>query len=428
MPRMAYAAVPAGRSAGSVTRPPGRARGWVLTSCLWALTLLLRACAHEIAQPGLGLVLRGVLLPGERDTPGVFAGPVARPVHEGLVAGVDEPVREGLGDDGVGEQRVPVGGGSVGGEDQRAAGPFGDQLVEVVGLGGGELEELFVPGPAGVPAGHVRERPAGLEEPDFGAVADGQVPQGLGDVAFAHADGAVEDHGLAGVQPAQGGQVADGGGGQFGGGGEVEAFQGGLLFEPSAADALGQRHAVAAGDLVLTQHLEELQVAQFPGAGVGEAGIEGGQHPWQFQCPQRRGEPVAVGDRGGGGHGVPPIAVKTRTACPASCPSANTQPRVWLPGLVSAAAWPPVAAASHATAAVRAAGGARYSGTWMRMSWPMVSDRPVMPARSIRVAAARSACAWAASGRAGISPAPAAVLVAVVVMTSPARWGPAGRW
>src|ERR1022692_697039 len=94
-----------------------------------ALTLLLRSWPVS--------VLRGVLLLGERDTPGSFVGPVAAPVHEHLVAGVDEPVEQGFGDDWVGEERVPVGGGPVGGQHERAGGSFGDQLVEVVGLRGG---------------------------------------------------------------------------------------------------------------------------------------------------------------------------------------------------------------------------------------------------------------------------------------------------
>jgi len=62
-----------------------------------------------------------------------------RSLREELVAVVDEPVEQRLGDDGVGEQRVPVLGCPVAGQDQRRAGPFGDELVEVVGLSGGEL-------------------------------------------------------------------------------------------------------------------------------------------------------------------------------------------------------------------------------------------------------------------------------------------------
>jgi hypothetical protein len=46
-----------------------------------------------------------------------------------MVGGVDDAVEDGFGDDGVGEQRIPVDGGAVGGEDQRAVLSFGDQLV-----------------------------------------------------------------------------------------------------------------------------------------------------------------------------------------------------------------------------------------------------------------------------------------------------------
>ena len=190
-----------------------------------------------------------------------------RSLHDDLVAGVDEPVEQGFGDDRVGEQRVPVGGRPVGGQDERAAGPLGDQLVEVVGLGGGEfahaevvqdqdggageLAESLVPGQVGAPAGQVGEDPAGLGEPGLGAVPDGQVSQGLRDMGLAHPDGPVQNHGLPGVQPAQRGQVADLRGGQLGGGGQVEAFQGGLFFEPGAAQPVGQRDGLAAVDLVL---------------------------------------------------------------------------------------------------------------------------------------------------------------------------------
>jgi hypothetical protein len=39
---------------------------------------------------------------------GSFVGAVAGAVHGDLVAGVDEPAGQGFGDDGVGEQGVPV--------------------------------------------------------------------------------------------------------------------------------------------------------------------------------------------------------------------------------------------------------------------------------------------------------------------------------
>ena len=81
----------------------------------------------------------------------------------------------------------------VRGQHERAAGPFGDELVEVIGLGGGELAhrevvqdqdggpgefaEPLVPGVVGVPAGEVGQGAAGLEEPDVRAVADGEVAE-----------------------------------------------------------------------------------------------------------------------------------------------------------------------------------------------------------------------------------------------------------
>ncbi len=119
----------------------------------------------------------------------------------------------------------------------RGCGAFADELVEVVGLGGGEFPhgevvedenggagvfaEAAVPGAVGVAAGQVGQGAAGFGEADVGAGPDGEVAEGLGDVAFPDADRSVENHGLAGVQPAQCGQVADLGGGEFGAGVEV---------------------------------------------------------------------------------------------------------------------------------------------------------------------------------------------------------------
>ena len=41
------------------------------------------------------------------------------------------------------------------------------------------------------------------------------------------------------------------------------------------------------GDLVFAQDLQEVQVAEFPGAGLDEPGVEGLQHAGQLQVPQR---------------------------------------------------------------------------------------------------------------------------------------------
>ncbi len=145
-------------------------------------------------------------------------------------------------------------------------------------------------------------------------------------------DRAVQDDGLPGLQPAQGGEVADLGGGQFRGGAEVEAFERGLGLEPRAADPALQRHALAAGDLVLAQDLQEVQVAEFAGVGLGEAGVEGAEHAGQFQFAQRGGQGAAVGD-GDGGHDAASCltGVKMCTGCPANVPWAWSQPQV-LPG------------------------------------------------------------------------------------------------
>src|SRR5207253_2637928 len=67
---------------------------------------------------------------------GAAPGTVALTVQQQVVAGVEDPVQDGLADDRVGEQRVPVGRAAVGGQDQRPAGaadPLGEQLIQVVG-------------------------------------------------------------------------------------------------------------------------------------------------------------------------------------------------------------------------------------------------------------------------------------------------------
>ena len=88
------------------------------------------------------------------------------------------------------------------------------------------------------------------------------------------------------MEPAQRGEVADLRGGQFRAGGEVEPFQGGLFVEVGAAQPPVHGHALPAGDLVLAEHLQEVQVAEFAGLGLDQAGVEGFQHAGQLQRPQ----------------------------------------------------------------------------------------------------------------------------------------------
>jgi hypothetical protein len=166
-------------------------------------------------------------------------------------------------------------------------GEFADrEVVEDQHGGAGQFGQALVPAVVGVSAGEGGQHSAGFGEPHVGAVPDCKVSEGLGDVAFADTDRPVEDHRLARGQPVQRREVTDLPGGELGAGREVEAFQGGLLLELGAADPAGDGVAVAAGDLVVAEHLEELDVAEFPGSGLGEAGFEGLEHPGQLQGPQ----------------------------------------------------------------------------------------------------------------------------------------------
>jgi hypothetical protein len=45
-------------------------------------------------------------------------------------------------------------------------------------------------------------------------------------------------------------------------------------------------HAGAAGDLVFAQDLEEVDVAEFPGAGLGQPALDGLQHAGQLEGAQ----------------------------------------------------------------------------------------------------------------------------------------------
>jgi hypothetical protein len=92
---------------------------------------------------------------------------------------------------------------------------LGDQLVEVIGLAGGELAhrevvqdqqigfdvygQAFIEGAIGVTTGEIGQDAAGLVEADLGAGADGQVPHGLSDVGLPDTDGAVEDDRFSGL-------------------------------------------------------------------------------------------------------------------------------------------------------------------------------------------------------------------------------------
>jgi hypothetical protein len=127
------------------------------------------------------------------------------------------------------------------------------------------------------------------------------MPQRLGDVCLADPDGAEQNYGLSGVEPAQGGQVADLGCGEFRGGGEVELLQGDLLLELRPEQAALERDGVPSGDLVLAERLEEFQVSEFAAVGLGQAGVQGFQHARELQ----RAERVAQGGVHDAHHATP---------------------------------------------------------------------------------------------------------------------------
>src|ERR1039457_4208209 len=269
------------------------------------------------------------------------AGRVSSASRRSPVRAACPPARGGAGPPGFLKPAPAPGRGEAAGEGEGGA---------------GERGEPPVPGPVGVPAGEVGRGPAGLHEPCLGAGADREVGEGLGDVALADPDGPVEDDGLPGGQPAEGGEVADLGGGQLRGGAEVEALEGGGGLEPCAADPPVQGHAVAAGDLVLAQDLEEVQVAEVPGVRLGEAGVERAQHAGQLQGPERGCEGAAVGD-GHRAHACCSLSltwVVTRAGCPARVPADAIQAQS--PNTVRCGAGAPIAAASTPTAAALAAG------------------------------------------------------------------------
>jgi hypothetical protein len=83
---------------------------------------------------------------------------------------------------------------------------------------------------------------------------------------------------LAGVEEAEGCEIPDGGGGCLGVEQEVELLDRAQTFEARRADSAFERGGGTTGDLVLTDHLEELDVVEFTGFGLGQASFEGVEH------------------------------------------------------------------------------------------------------------------------------------------------------
>lgn len=234
---------------------------------------------------------------------------------------VSEAVESRVGHDGIREEREPVSGRAVGGEDDRATEvAFGNDLVEVFGLGHGEgLEgeviddeeiggeeaaEFGLPGVVGAGGEEGAEELGGFEEEDGVAEAAGVVAEGLGEVGLAGAGRAVEEDVLAARDEEAGGEVADGGGIEGGDGGEVEVFEGFVFLKGGTLEAEVEGVGVAALDLVLKEELEELEVAEAGLASLAEAEIEGIKHAAEL-------EGFELGDEGRrGAHAVTSGAAK----------------------------------------------------------------------------------------------------------------------
>ena len=116
------------------------------------------------------------------------------------------------------------------------------------------------------------------------------------------------------------------GGGQLGVVAEVEALQGGVGGgEPGGPDPPGDLGGVAAGELVLAQHLEELGVPEGAGAGLGQPRVQRVEHAGQAQRLEHRGEPA--GAAGGGHRCSPPNASGPRSQAGTATPGSGS----WTP-------------------------------------------------------------------------------------------------
>jgi hypothetical protein len=130
-----------------------------------------------------------------------------------------------------------------------------------------------------VTTGQIGKQARRLREADRVAGPTGGMTEGLGDVGIPHAHRPVQDNGFAVLDEAQGGEVPDEGGRSLLVVGEVELLDGGRRLEPCRTEPAFEGGGLSPVDLVLAQHLEELGVAELPGVGLGQAGLDGLEHP-----------------------------------------------------------------------------------------------------------------------------------------------------
>src|SRR4029077_11552405 len=145
----------------------------------------------------------------------------------------------------------------------------------------------------------------------------------------------------------QPGQVTDLRGGQLGVVAEVELLQGGAGREPGGPDPPGDLGGVAAGQLVLAQHLEELGVPEGAGPGLGQPRVQGVEHAGQAQRLQHGGEPCWAP---GGPRCSPPNAPGPRSQAGTPAPGSGS----WTPSCSVPAARMPLTVREDGSAGSRA--------------------------------------------------------------------------
>jgi hypothetical protein len=116
----------------------------------------------------------------------------------------------------------------------------------------------------------------------------------------------VQDRRLPGLDEPQRGQVPDLGGGDLRAVGEVEVLDGRELLEAGGPDSAVDAGGVPATQLVLAQPLEELHLPELAGVSLGQAGLDGLEHPRQPQG--RKGHLQLMGP-----HPPPPLRPGDRT-------------------------------------------------------------------------------------------------------------------
>ena len=171
-------------------------------------------------------------------------------------------------------------------------------------------------------AGELGEQPAGGGEGDVVAAAAGLVGQGDGEVGLADPDGPVDqDRPRPAAMNSSRARSRIWATGSLGLKLKSKLSRVASQRQVGGPEPAGDLGGVAAGQLVLAEDLEELDVAEGAGSGLGQAGVEGVEHPGQAAAG------VAPGPAGLGGGRRSSAAPRSRTR-----PGRAARPGVSTPG------------------------------------------------------------------------------------------------